>query len=89
MQFHVEMVIIANFFHVLIQKVLSEGVQLTHSTLTTCFLVDEKREDPTTTKSGPLSAHHRNAIVMVFYWWADNGPILNAGLVTLDFPGDP
>ena len=42
-------------FHVRIQKVLSEGVQL-------FFLVDEGREDQNTTKSGPFSACQQNAI---------------------------
>ena len=32
------------------------------STLTTLFLVDEGREDPRTTISGPSSARQRNAI---------------------------
>ena len=37
------------------------------------FLVDERREDPNTTISGPSSAR----------WWAGDGPTLNAGLVAL------
>ena len=40
------------------------------------FLVDEGREDPNTTKTGPSSARQRNA---------DNGTTLNAGLVALRF----
>ena len=27
---------------------------------------------------GPLSAHQRNTILMVFRRWADSGPLLNA-----------
>ena len=50
-------------------------------TLTTSFLVDEWREDPSTTISGPSSARQRNAIhLMEFCWHADDGPTLNAGL---------
>ena len=49
------------------------------------FLVDEGREDPSITKSGPSSASQQNAIVMAFCWWADDGPTLNAGLVALSF----
>ena len=51
--------------HARIQKVLSEGVQ---------FLVDEGKEDPNTTKSGPSSIKLR--LVR-----ADNGPTWNAGSV--------
>ena len=40
-------------------------------------------EDPNTTISGPLLARQRNAISMAFRWRADDGPTLNAGLVTL------
>ena len=40
--------------HARIQKVLSEGSNF--------FLVDDGREDPKTTKSGPSSARHRNAV---------------------------
>ena len=45
--------------------------------------------DQNATKSGTLSASHRNAIPMAFRWRADNGPPLNAGLVALRFLGDP
>ena len=45
------------------------------------FLVDEGREDPNTTISGPSSARQQNAIKMVFRWCANDGPTLNAGLV--------
>ena len=41
-----------------------------------CFLVDEGKEDPNSTKAG----HH-----MAFRWRADNSPTLNAGLVALGF----
>ena len=52
----------------------------------TSFFVDEgKREDPNNTKSGPLSAHLRNAIWMTFRWQADDGLTLNAGLIALWF----
>ena len=47
----------------------------------TIFLVDEGREDPNTTISGPSSARQRSAISMAFRWRADDGPTLNAGLV--------
>ena len=47
------------------------------------------RVDRNATKSGTLSARHRNAIPMAFCWRADNGPPLNAGLVALRFLGDP
>ena len=29
-------------------------------------------------QSGQLSAHQQNAILMVFCWWAHDGPTLNA-----------
>ena len=48
------------------------------------FLVVEGREDQNTTKGGPSSARQRNA----FRWRADNGPLLNAGLVASDYSGD-
>ena len=38
-----------------------EGPTLTSFFSFLFFLVDEGREDPNTTKSGPLSAHQRNA----------------------------
>ena len=44
------------------------------------FLVDEGREDPNTTISGPMQ---RNTFKMAFHWRADDGPTLNAGLVAL------
>ena len=47
------------------------------------FLVDEGREDPSTTISGPSTARQRNAILLAFRWWADDSPTWNAGLVTL------
>ena len=68
--------------HARIQKVLSEGVKL----LFFFFLVDEGREDPKNTKSGPSSARQRNAIEMAFHWRADDGPTLNAGLEDLRLP---
>ena len=57
-------------------------------TLTTffaVFLVDERRDDQNTTKSGPSSAHQRNAIYMAFCWRPDDGLTLNSGLVALRF----
>ena len=45
------------------------------------FSVDEWREYPNTTKTGPSSARQRNAFV--FRWRADDGPTLNAGLIAL------
>ena len=53
--------------------------------LTTFFVVDEGREDSNITISGPSSARQRNGIK----WSADDGPILNAGLVALLFSGVP
>ena len=53
------------------------------------FLVDEGREDPNTTISGPSLARQRNAILMAFRWRADDGPTLNAGFVALWFSEDP
>ena len=41
------------------------------------------KEDPNSTKSGPSSAHQRNAIKMAFRWRVDDGPTLNAGLAAL------
>ena len=49
-------------------------------TLTSFFLVDQGKEDQNITKSGPLPAHQRNAI-MAFRWRADDGPTLNAGFI--------
>ena len=43
------------------------------------YLVDEGRDGPNTTKSGPSSARQRNAIQMTFRWRADDGQTLNAG----------
>ena len=57
--------------HARIQKILSEWA-----------LVDEEREDPNTSISGPSSARQRNAIEMAVRWCADDGPTLNA-----DFQG--
>ena len=63
-------------------------------TLTTIFifiLVDEGREDPSTTISGPSSTRQRNAIkwrfLMAFRWRVDDGPTLNAGLLVAIFRG--
>ena len=50
-----------------------------------CFLVDERRDDQNTTKSGPLSARQRNAIYMAFCWRPDDGLTLKSGLVALRF----
>ena len=47
------------------------------------FLVDEGREDPSITTSGPLSP------LMAFGWSADDGPTLNTGLVVLQFTENP
>ena len=43
----------------------------------------ERRENPSTTKSGPASARQRSAIYMAFRLHADDGPTLKAGLVAL------
>ena len=48
-------------------------------------LVDEGRENPNTTISGPFLTSQRNAIEMAFRWHADDGPTLNAGFVASDF----
>ena len=47
------------------------------------FLVDNEREDPNSTISGPSLARQRNANKMAFHWRADDGPTLNAGLADL------
>ena len=47
------------------------------------FLVDEGRNGPNSTKSGPASTRQRKAIKMAFPWRADDGPTLNSGLVAL------
>ena len=47
------------------------------------FLVDDGREDPNTTISGPLSARQRKPFKWRFFWYAGHGPTLNAGLVAL------
>ena len=47
------------------------------------FLVDEGREDPNTTISGPSLACQQNAIKMAFCWRANDGPTSNAGFVAL------
>ena len=52
-------------------------------TLTTFFLLDEGREDPNTTLSGPSLARQGNVIKMAFCWRADDGPTLNADLAQL------
>ena len=72
-----------------IQKVLSEGVQLWCFFLFCLFQFDEGRKDPNTTISWPSKACQRNAILMAFHWPANDGPILNAGLVALWIFGDP
>ena len=51
----------------------------------TFSLVDERSDDPNTTKSGPSSTHLQNAIKMEFCWRADDGPTLNAGLAAFGF----
>ena len=67
------------------RKFCQRGTKLTFFLF--CFLlVDEGREDPSTTISGPSSAHQQNAI-MAFPWRADDGPTLNAGLVAAIFRG--
>ena len=60
--------------HARIQKVLSG-----RGSYCDVFLVDERREDPNTTISGPLSARQRNAIKMALRWCAGDGPALTAG----------
>ena len=59
------------YMHVPNQKILSEGVQLWR--VFWLILVDERREDPNTNKSGPSSARQWNAISMAFRWRADDG----------------
>ena len=56
-------------------------VSFAHFLLYFVFLIVDGREDPNTTKSGPWSAHQRNALA--FCWRADEGTTLNAGLVAL------
>ena len=80
------------YFQARIQNVLSEGSSF--DTVYLLFfilffiLVNEGIEDPYTAKSGPSSAHRRNAIYMAFRWRADDCPTLNAGLIALWFSGD-
>ena len=40
------------------------------------FLVDERVEDPSTTKRGPSSSRQHNAIYMALSWRVDGGPTL-------------
>ena len=47
------------------------------------FLVDERREVPNTTISGPSLARQRTTIKMAFRWHDDDGPTLSAALVAL------
>ena len=49
------------------------------------LLVYERWADPNTTISRSSSARQWNTIWMVFRWWADDGPTLNAGSVALWF----
>ena len=42
-----------------------------------------RTEDPYYTKSGPSSAHQRNAIFMAFRYRSYDSPTMNAGLVVL------
>ena len=51
------------------------------------FLVDDGREDPSTTLSGPSSARQRNAIKWRFAGVPMIGPIFNAGFVAALFQG--
>ena len=54
------------------------------------ILVDEEREDLSTTVSGPSSAASETPLwrfAMAFRWRADDGPTLNAGLVATIFQG--
>ena len=46
-------------------------------------MVDQGRDDPNITKSGPSLVRQRNAIDMAFRWRADDGPTLNADLAAL------
>ena len=48
--------------------------------------VDEGREDPSPTISGPSSARQRNAI-WAFHWHADECPTLNADFAAAIFQG--
>ena len=47
------------------------------------FLFDDGIDDPNTTINGLSPAHQRNAILMAFRCWTDDGLTLNAGLVAL------
>ena len=47
------------------------------------FLVAEGIEDPNIEINGPSSAHQRDTIETALRWLADDGPTLNAGLVSL------
>ena len=56
-----------SIWHARIQKVFSEGVQLCQGFFSYFFLVDEEIQIP----------------LKAFRWRANDGPILNAGLVAL------
>ena len=47
------------------------------------FSVDEGRDDPNTTISGPTLARQQNAFEMAFLCRTNDGPTFNADLVTL------
>ena len=49
------------------------------------FLVDEGRDDPNTTKSGPTLTCQQNTIKMVFRWCVNVDQTLNADLAALWF----
>ena len=65
------------------RKFCQRGSKFDYVEFDNVFLVDEGIEDPNITINGPSSARQRNANKMGFYWRADNGPTLNAGLVAL------
>ena len=55
-----------------------------------CFsLVDEGKENPYETISGPSSIHQRNTIPMAFRWRAYDGQTKNTGLEALCFSVEP
>ena len=64
-------------------KIIPESFVRGGPNLTEAFLVDEGRENPNTSKSGPSSAYQQNAFKMAFCWRVDGGSTLNASLVAL------
>ena len=65
------------------RKFCQRGSNFDNSFFVCFFLVDEGKEDPNTTISGPSWARQRNAIKMAIRRRGYDGPTLNAGLLAL------